>query len=89
MLYAELTMLSETDVQLSLSREFVNDSSTVRRLGPDVRAHIDGDTARRCAFNEEERMADMAVANDAGSFDCFFRSPVSNKPPSNGEHFST
>lgn len=28
------------------------------------------------AFSEEERIADMAVAKDAGSLDCFFRSGV-------------
>ena len=34
----------------------------------------EGGTARVWAFREEERMADMAVANDAGSLDCFLRS---------------
>jgi len=33
-----------------------------------------GHTARVCAFNEEERIADIALAKDAGSFACFFRS---------------
>ena len=35
-----------------------------------------GNTARVWAFSEEERIADMAVAKDAGSLDCFFRSGV-------------
>jgi hypothetical protein len=35
-----------------------------------------GDTARVWAFSEEERIADIAFAKDAGSLDCFLRSGV-------------
>ena len=40
-----------------------------RGWGPIVRMGIWGGTERVWAFREEERIADIAVANDAGSFD--------------------
>ena len=35
-----------------------------------------GDTARVWAFSEEERIADIAFAKEAGSLDCFLRSGI-------------
>ena len=35
-----------------------------------------GVTARVWAFNEEERIADIAFAKEAGSLDCFLRSGI-------------
>ena len=44
-----------------------------------------GNTARVWAFNEEERIADIAFAKDAGSLDCFLRSGMSGG--TRGEYF--